>query len=101
MALAEKISAEIPTPFLRVDFLRAANGDLVFSEFTPGPENFDEHTVAIDSMMGTEFISAEARLTDDLLMGKSFACFRKIYDRSNGAVTASERLDFARTEVSD
>jgi hypothetical protein len=101
VALAEKISAEIPTPFLRVDFLRAGNGDLVFCEFTPSPENFEEHTTGIDSMMGTEFTSAEARLTDDLLMGKSFSCFRDIYNSRHGAITASVMPRFRGTEVSD
>ena len=28
--LAAKISSEIPTPFLRIDFMRAENDDLVF-----------------------------------------------------------------------
>ena len=79
--LAAKISSEIPTPFLRIDFMRAENGDLVFCEFTPCPENFEEHNADIDLMMGREFSSAEARLKDDLLMGKSFSLFLEIYTR--------------------
>ena len=66
--LAAKISSEIPTPFLRIDFMRAENGDLVFCEFTPCPENFEEFNASIDLMMGREFIKrggeAERRLVD-------------------------------------
>jgi hypothetical protein len=70
---------EIPTPFLRIDFMRAGNGDLVFCEFTPRPENFDKFNAHVDLVMGREFSSAEARLKDDLLMGKSFSRFLEIY----------------------
>ena len=46
--LAAKISSEIPTPFLRIDLMRAKNGDLVFREFTPCPENFEMYNADID-----------------------------------------------------
>ena len=84
--LAAKFSSEIPTPFLRIDFMRAENGDLVFCEFTPCPENFEEFNASIDLMMGREFSSAEARLKDDLLMGKSFSRFLGIYTRAKARV---------------
>jgi hypothetical protein len=70
--LAAKISTEIPTPFLRIDFMRAENDDLVFCEFTPCPENFEKFNAHVDLVMGREFASAEARLKDDLLMGSRF-----------------------------
>ncbi len=95
--IAGKISAEIPTPFLRVDFMRAANGDLVFCEFTPSPENFEEHRPSIDLMLGREFTSAEARLKDDLLMGKSFSRFLEFYNDRQRAIVTPQVFDFAES----
>ena len=90
--LAAKFSSEIPTPFLRIDFMRAENDDLVFCEFTPCPANFEEHNATIDLMMGREFTSAEARLRDDLLMGKSFSRFLEIYTGGHRTTTARQLL---------
>ena len=72
--------------------MRAENGDLVFCEFTPCPENFEEHNATIDLMMGREFTSAEARLRDDLLMGKSFSRFLEIYTGGDRTTTARQLL---------
>ena len=95
--LAARISSQIPTPFLRMDFMRAENGDLVFGEFTPCPADFEAHNPDIDLMMGREFLSAEARLKDDLLMGKSFSLFLEIYARRDSIMTELSGLISAAT----
>ncbi|UJL45909.1 teichuronopeptide biosynthesis [Virgibacillus sp. NKC19-16] len=69
--LASSISAKIPAPFIRIDFLRSTNG-LVFGEFTPKPGNYDDFDELTDQWMGDYFIEAEGRLANDLLNGKAF-----------------------------
>ena len=72
--LAERISAAIPAPFIRIDFLRSADG-LVFGEFTPRPGSFARFLREVDRHLGDLFLEAEARLHQDLLDGKSFRTF--------------------------
>nr|WP_245301694.1 ATP-grasp fold amidoligase family protein [Virgibacillus natechei] len=69
--LASSISAKIPAPFIRIDFLRSADG-LVFGEFTPKPGNYDDFDQLTDQWLGDYFIEAQGRLTNDLLNGKQF-----------------------------
>lgn len=76
IALAESISKEIPAPFIRIDFLRSADG-LVFGEFTPKPGNYDEFSNETDQRLGDLFLEAEARLEEDLYNGKPFTRFRQ------------------------
>lgn len=74
--LAEKVSAEIPAPFVRIDFLRSEDG-LVFGEFTPKPGNYDDFDQETDQLLGDYFLEAEGRLTSDLLNGKQFTTFQR------------------------
>lgn len=76
IAMAEKISSEIPAPFLRIDFLRGEDG-LVFGEFTPKPGNYEEFDQPTDQQLGDYFLDAEARLVDDLLQGKQFQQYKQ------------------------
>lgn len=69
--MATAISAEIPSPFIRIDFLRSDEG-LVFGEFTPKPGNYDEFDIPTDKWLGDYFIEAQGRLTNDLINGKEF-----------------------------
>ncbi|GAA0343109.1 hypothetical protein GCM10008931_37990 [Oceanobacillus oncorhynchi subsp. oncorhynchi] len=69
--MAERISSLIPSPFMRIDFLRSENG-LVFGEFTPKPGNYDEFNDKIDTYLGNLFIEAQGKLDRDLLQGKTF-----------------------------
>lgn len=69
--IAKAISAEIPSPFIRIDFLRSDEG-LVFGEFTPKPGNYDEFDNPTDKWLGDYFIEAQGRLTNDLINGKEF-----------------------------
>lgn len=75
--LVERMSAEIPAPFIRIDFLRSDTG-LVFGEFTPKPGNYDEFDTPTDQWLGDYFLDAQGRLTKDLLNGKEFAPFKHI-----------------------
>lgn len=70
--LAEAVSRALPAPFLRIDFLRAADGRLVFCEFTPRPGRFSLIRPEFDRSFGAPFLRAEARLLADLLAGRHF-----------------------------
>ena len=75
--LVSKISSEIPTPFIRIDFLNTKDG-LVFGEFTPKPGNYDEIDAKTDEWLGEYFLDAENRLLHDLLHGKEFRQFKNL-----------------------
>lgn len=74
--LVEDISAKIPAPFIRIDFLRTEN-ELVFGEFTAKPGNYDEFDQLTDQRLGDLYIEARGRLMNDLWQGKSFAEFHR------------------------
>lgn len=74
----QSLSNEIPTPFVRIDFLKTENG-LIFGEFTPKPGNYDEINKKTDCLLGDYFLQAESRLADDLLNGKKFTHYRKVF----------------------
>lgn len=74
--MAERISSLIPSPFMRIDFLRSEKG-LVFGEFTPKPGNYDEFNDKIDTYLGNLFIEAQGKLDRDLLQGKAFQIFKE------------------------
>jgi hypothetical protein len=74
--LVEKLSAEIPAPFMRIDFLK--NGEnIVFGEFTPKPGHYDHFNDSTDRLLGEYYLEAEGRLMKDVLWGKSFAHFHQ------------------------
>ena len=77
MQQAIDLSLHIPTPFMRIDFIRTDNG-LYFGEFTPKPGNFDEFDLETDRMLGQLYLEAEARLNADLINRKDFAYFNNI-----------------------
>ncbi len=76
--LAEKVSLEIPAPFIRIDFLRSSSG-LCFGEFTPRPGIVGGLSGKRDHLYGTFFHQAEARLYKDLLKGKRFDKYHKVF----------------------
>jgi hypothetical protein len=78
--LVEGISARLPVPFMRIDFLRGRDG-LMFGEFTPRPGQFHLFAPATDRRLGTDFLRAEGRLVHDLLAGKRFPEFEAILFR--------------------
>lgn len=68
---AERVSRDIPLPFIRIDFLKAKEGP-VFGEFTPRPGNFQDFNAATDAWLGRCYAEARGRLMADLLKGKRF-----------------------------
>ncbi len=75
---AERISLEIPAPFIRIDFIRRAAG-LYFCEFTPRPGSVGAFNRKYDHLLGVKFHEAEARLYNDLMSGKEFIVFNKVF----------------------
>jgi hypothetical protein len=79
--VAEMLSGQIPSPFIRIDFLRAKSADkgMVFCEFTPRPGNFHRFNPEFDRLLGEYYLEAEARLQQDLLEGRRFdAVFNRV-----------------------
>lgn len=79
LEMVQQLSAKIPAPFIRIDFLRDENG-LVFGEFTPKPGNYDEFDNVTDAWLGDYFLKAEGKLVYDLLNGKKFNEFNEYID---------------------
>ncbi|SDB81258.1 Glutathione synthase/RimK-type ligase, ATP-grasp superfamily [Pelagirhabdus alkalitolerans] len=77
ITMVEKMSKEIPSPFMRIDFLRQ-NDELVFGEFTPKPGNYADFSRTIDQKLGTAFNRAEVCLNEDLLRGRYFEKYKKL-----------------------
>jgi hypothetical protein len=75
---AERISAEIPAPFLRIDF-HSTGSELVFSKFTPISSEIWEYGKEIDEQLGDHYLEAQARLHTDLLNGKRFDAYNAFY----------------------
>ncbi|MFD1334575.1 ATP-grasp fold amidoligase family protein [Oceanobacillus iheyensis] len=82
MELAATISSRIPSPFIRIDFLKSENG-LVFGEFTPKPGNYDEFDNETDELLGNYFVEAQGKLEHDLINGKQFEEYKKIKQEAN------------------
>lgn len=74
IAIAEKLSSEIPVPFLSIDFLKTEDR-LVFCEFTPRPGYAFKYKPEYDAHLGLQYLNAEARLHNDLVNGKKFALY--------------------------
>lgn len=75
IALAEKISREIPAPFCRIDMLRDGATSAVVGEFTPRSGQFEGFDRATDRWLAEKWVQAERRLLDDALAGKQFEAF--------------------------
>jgi hypothetical protein len=78
--IAEQVSAEIPAPFMRIDF-HATGSELVFCEFTPTSGGFWEYSRETDQFLGEYYLDAETRLVSDLLSGKRFDIYSAFYLR--------------------
>lgn len=76
MEVARKLSAKLPIPFMRLDFLKAEDG-LYFDEFCAmsggqGATVLEQYGDTYDHIFGTLYLKAEMRLINDLLDGKAF-----------------------------
>jgi hypothetical protein len=76
--VAEGISAEIPAPFLRIDF-HTTGSSLAFCEFTPTSGGIWDYNKETDEFLGDCYLEAETRLLDDLLNGKRFEAYNSFY----------------------
>lgn len=74
---AERISLEIPAPFMRIDFLRAPD-QMWLGEFTPRPGAFQNFDITHDRSLGQEYVRAQVRLQRDLMQGKAFEAFNAL-----------------------
>lgn len=72
--IVRRVSSKIPSPFVRVDILQGEKG-LYIGEFTPWPGTFAIKTVEWDRRLGAAWVRAEARLKEDMLLGKKFPEF--------------------------
>lgn len=70
----EKISLNLPVPFMRIDMLKSVDG-MVLGEFTPRPGQWDRFNQKYDRLLGEEYLQARSRLYQDLLNGKTFQHF--------------------------
>lgn len=75
LALAAELSLKIPSPFMRIDFIRSSTAleGMMFCEFTPRPGNYHRFNLETDRRLGDLYLMAEARLEKDMLQGKSFS----------------------------
>ncbi|MFO8039090.1 MAG: ATP-grasp fold amidoligase family protein [Sodalinema sp.] len=85
---AASMSAKIPTPFIRIDFLKGWQG-LVFCEFAAlFPGEYHGLTDSIDTWLGNCFLDAEGRLMEDLLKGKRFEEYWRVREGLKGELMA-------------
>lgn len=75
--MVERLSAEIPAPFVRIDFL-CTKKDACFCEFTPRPGGAWLYDEATDRRLGDCYLDAEGRLINDLLAGRVFDAFAAV-----------------------
>lgn len=76
---AKKISLEIPSPFMRIDFYKGKS-DYYLGELTPHPGRyFPEYSPYLDKVLGKLFCEAEALLFKDLLNNKQFSRYFDFY----------------------
>lgn len=68
--LAEEISRKVPTPFIRIDFLKSKD-KFVFGEFTPRPGQFSSFNREFDRYLGECYLKAESRLLKSMLDRKA------------------------------
>lgn len=74
---AERVSLRIPWPHVRVDFLVSDN-DWRFGEFTLRPGMAAGFNDRWDRKLGQMYVKAQARLMEDLIMGKDFNEYRQL-----------------------
>ncbi|OYQ81598.1 hypothetical protein B9T19_02710 [Ignatzschineria sp. F8392] len=68
---AEQLSLEIPSPFVRIDFL-VCDENIYLGEFTPIPAGYDLFDKHWDKKLGDMYIDASVRLGCDIGVGKKF-----------------------------
>lgn len=74
------MSAQIPVPFMRIDFLNA-QPEMAFVELSSAPGMSHSWNDAYDRLMGKHYNEAEIRLVNDLVGGKQFEGFQEFAHR--------------------
>jgi len=77
-----RISLEIPTEFVRIDYLLGNDG-YYFGELTLKPGSFSKKPAQEDYLMGQYILQAKERLFRDMLNGKSFDSYKKFLAKLN------------------
>lgn len=80
---AEAISKEIPSAFVRIDFL-ICNGETYVGEFTPMPAGYSEFNRTWDILLGEMYLRASTRLSCDAGRGKVFDKFNMLPKSMSG-----------------
>lgn len=75
--LAENLSTEIPSAFVRIDFL-ICNGVFYVGEFTPIPGNHNGFNEEWDQELGSLYIDATIQLSCDIGNGKVFENYNNV-----------------------
>lgn len=75
--MAERVSAALPMPFIRVDMFDGPDGPMV-GEVTPTPGGQQLFRRDVDESLGLMWEAAERRLVDDMLAGREFPEFTKV-----------------------
>lgn len=91
--LVNRISASIPGPFLRIDFLRGTEG-LIFGEFSGGVGRFHEFNEEWDSNLGELLLEAEGRVLSDALQGKKYPEFQSLMSEYYGNSISEQQIKF-------
>ncbi|WP_347452900.1 ATP-grasp fold amidoligase family protein [Acinetobacter thermotolerans] len=68
---AQRISLELPVPFIRLDFLQIGN-DIYLGEFTPVPGGYAAFNQEWDKKLGEMYQHATVRISNDVAYGKIF-----------------------------
>ena len=77
VAFAAELSARLPLPYVRLDFLEGPDG-LVFGEMSEFTGKFERYPRSQDRRLGEYYLDAQSRLYLDLLRGKQFPEFMEI-----------------------
>ncbi|WP_027331181.1 ATP-grasp fold amidoligase family protein [Marinimicrobium agarilyticum] len=75
--VAEDVSRKIPWAHVRIDFL-VSDTDWRFGEFTLRPGVAASFNQVWDRKLGDLFVKAQARLFEDLILGKDFSDYRSL-----------------------
>ncbi|GAA5098810.1 ATP-grasp fold amidoligase family protein [Wohlfahrtiimonas larvae] len=81
---AEKLSLEIPSPFVRIDFL-VCDSEVYLGEFTPVPAGYDLFNELWDKKLGNMYVDAAVRLGSDIGVGKIFQNYSMIAHKYNAS----------------
>ena len=66
LEIAKRVSQAIPTPFMRIDFIKSKNA-FSFGEFTPRPGQFSSFNKEFDRYLGECYLSAEGKVLKSLM----------------------------------